>query len=129
MSIVTTAYETHPSVMRRQKIERRVVSQLVTDLLDAGFVLSVCQGDNRDEPCPPTIEKKEIMLKLGECDDDRLFVYSADADDHAYRTHAVTGWVYLVYGNDGWDVIANYTGNLEKHMTLTNALVEKLSNR
>ncbi|MEI6283032.1 MAG: hypothetical protein WCP82_10030 [Alphaproteobacteria bacterium] len=130
MSIVTTAYETHPSVMRRQKVERRVVSQLVTDLLNAGFVLAVCQGDNRDDPCAPTTNKKEIMLQLGECDDDRLFVYSADnapALGASDRVHAVTGWVYLVYGNDGWDVIADYTGNLEKHMALTNALVEKLS--
>jgi len=116
--------------MRRQKIERRVVSQLVTDLLDAGFVLSVCQGDNRDEPRAPTTDKKKIMLQLGECDEDRIFCYKADNTPSvgtSDRTQAVDGWVYLVYGNDGWDVISDYTGNLEKHMTKTNALVERLS--
>lgn len=37
------------------------------------------------------------------------------------------GWVYVVMGNDGWDVISDYTTNLEPLMSGANRLAEKYS--
>ncbi len=37
------------------------------------------------------------------------------------------GWVYIVLGNDGWDVISDYHANLEKFMPKTLALAKELS--
>ena len=36
-------------------------------------------------------------------------------------------FVYLVYGNDGWDVISDYSVKLETELACANALADKLS--
>lgn len=36
------------------------------------------------------------------------------------------GWVRMIYGNDGWDVMADYTTNLEDVLTDANKLADKL---
>lgn len=38
------------------------------------------------------------------------------------------GWVFSVYGNDGYDVISDYTVNLEYLMTEPNKLSDKYEN-
>jgi hypothetical protein len=53
MPIVTTAYPVAPSVTKRQKIERAIVSRAVTALLSAGYWLAVCQGDEDEQPPKP----------------------------------------------------------------------------
>jgi hypothetical protein len=117
MTIVTTAYAVDPSVTRRQKVERKIVSRAVTALLDGGFWLAVCQGDEEEQPM--TRDKRIVMRDLGECDDDRLIVYNADLTR--------TGWVYLVYGNDhGETVITDYTVNLEPEIAPVCAYAETL---
>lgn len=117
MTIVTTAYPVAPSVTKRQKIERAIVSRAVTALLGAGYWLAVCQGDEDEQP--PSQYKREIMKLLGECDDDRIIVYSP--------TKGRVGWVYLVYGNDqGETVITDYTTNLDPQLAPVNAYAETL---
>jgi hypothetical protein len=37
------------------------------------------------------------------------------------------GWVLFIYGNDGWDVISDYTCNLEPIMGPANELSEQHS--
>lgn len=50
-------------------------------------------------------------------DDEYLHVYRVD------KTYL--GRVWLVYGNDGWDVISDYTVNLEHIMEGANKLSDK----
>ena len=117
MTIVTTAYPVDASVKRRQLVEQRIASRAVSALLDAGFTLAVAQGDERPEPA--TRSKAKIMRELGECDDDRLMVYKPDnlpPQNATGNEHPADGWVWFVYGNDGWDVISDYTTNLESHI-------------
>ncbi len=38
------------------------------------------------------------------------------------------GWVRFIYGNDGWDVISDYTTNLEPVMKLVQPLIDRLEN-
>ena len=114
MSIVTTAYPVAASVTKRQKIERAVVSRAVSALLSAGYWLAVRQGDEDEQPA--TREKRDVMKLLGECDDDRIMVYT---------DFKLVGWLYLVYGNDnGETVITDYTTNLEPQLQAVNAYAE-----
>ena len=118
MTIVTTAHMHHidPSVTRRQKIESRIASRAVSALLKAGYWLAVCQGDEDEQPA--SRYKRDIMRDLGECDEDRIIVYSP--------TKGRIGWVHLVYGNDGNDVIADYSCNLEPQLAAVLAYAETL---
>jgi len=119
MTIVTTAHMHHidPSVTRRQKVEQRIASALVSSLLGRGYSLAVAQG-GEDEGLATT-NKRRILALLGECDEDYLFVYSP---------HLVPriGWVRLIYGNDGNDVIADYSCNLEPEIAPVSAFAETL---
>ena len=116
MTIVTTAYAVAPSVTRRQKTESRIASRAVSALLAAGYWLAVCQGDEDEQPA--SRYKRDIMKLLGECDEDRVIVYSP--------AKGRVGWVHLVYGNDGNDVIADYTTNLEPQLQAVNTYAETL---
>jgi len=117
MTIVTTAHmnSIDPSVTRRQKVEQRIASRLVSALLAADYTLAVCQGDEDEQPA--TGSKRKIMALLGECDDDRIIVYNDSKR---------IGWVHLVYGNDGNDVISDYTMNLEPLLLAVNLYAETL---
>jgi hypothetical protein len=120
MTIVTTAHmnSIDPSVTRRQKVEQRIASALVSSLLGRGYSLAVAQG-GEDEGLATT-SKRRILALLGECDKDYLFVYAPAP------SHIRTGWVHLVYGNDGNDVIADYTCNLEPDIAPVSAFAETL---
>ena len=119
MTIITTAHMHHiePSVTRRQKIESRIASRAVSALLKAGYILAVSMGDEGKQP--KTRKKADIMRDLGECDEDRVWVYNPDKTPN--------GWVHLVYGNDnGETVICDYTTNLEPQLAAVNAYAETL---
>jgi hypothetical protein len=88
----------------------------VTDALNAGFALSV---DNGEELSAPTTKRKEILGAMMQCDEDRLY-YHKDAE--------LVGWVYFVYGNDGWDVISDYTTNLESFLKGADELSRRYEN-
>ena len=115
MPIVTTAYAVDPSVTRRQKVEQRIASRAVSALLAAGYWLAVRQGDEDEQPA--TREKQDVMKLLGECDEDRIMVYT---------DFKLAGWVHLVYGNAGWDVITDYTTNLEPQLIPASQYAETL---
>ena len=120
MPIVTTAYPVDPAVTRRQKVEQRIASALVSSLLGRGYSLAVAQG-GEDEGLATT-NKRRILALLGECDEDYLFVYAPAP------SHVRTGWVHLVYGNDhGETVITDYTTNLEPQIAAVNEYARTLS--
>ena len=124
MTIVTNAHMHHidPSVTRRQKIESRIASRAVSALLAAGYSLSVAQGGEDEQPA--TTSKRKIMELLGECDEDYLFVYAPAPSQ--IKAGWKIGWVHLVYGNDGNDVIADYTCTLESQLAAVLAYAETL---
>lgn len=100
----------------RLLIERAVVRRAVTDILamtaqgDDGqlapaFTLDVHDGEET------TVRKSrdltEIMDALGTVDEESIVVRRAD-------TGKYVGSIYLVYGNDGWDVMADYSMSLDE---------------
>ena len=88
----------------RQIVEKEIATAIVDSLLAAGFRIEV---DNGDEETLPIADRATILKSMFLTDEERLFVFKKNEPDWF-------GWVYLVYGNDGWDVLSDYTVNLEK---------------
>lgn len=89
----------HRDIAKRQRIERKVCSKVIRDALVAGFSISVYDGE-------ATVLRKATSLKpilkaMFSVDDERLYFY-AGQERHE-------GSVLFVYGNDGCDVIADYS--------------------
>jgi hypothetical protein len=99
------------SVKMRQMVEKEIYTKVIDVLLDKGFYLSVDNGDNsgNDYEIYHSRDRKDILKAMYLCDEDRLYV-------HKPFKNQPFAWVYFVYGNDGWDVINDYTVNLEKYI-------------
>lgn len=98
-----------PTVRARVIMERKIVTKLIDNALAAGYTLRVDQGacNDPEEYTDPTTDRAAVIDAIMECDEDRLF-YEKDGYN--------AGWVFLVYGNDGWDVICDYSIFLEDHL-------------
>jgi hypothetical protein len=101
----------------RLETERKIVTRVVTDLLAAGCALSVHDGEaftvrrSRDPDA--------VLSGMFGADEDLLFVRDA--------TGRKLGFVHFIYGNDGDDVIADYTVGLAPLLTGAEALAEQLA--
>lgn len=95
------------TVKRRQLIERRIIRCLVRDMISDGLWISVFDGE------ATTVKRSrdvaEIMGALQTVDEESLIVRRAPGAPPI-------GSVFLVYGNDGWDVIADYSIALDRYM-------------
>lgn len=107
-------------VRNRVKIERRIVRSLVSEFLAQGFYLAVDDGERMT---PKTRDTEVIFDALMETDEDRLFVYREKNEEGKYPR---IGGIFLVYGNDGWDVMSDWHTALDPFMPETLALVDKL---
>lgn len=106
-------------------IERAVLRRAVTDLIAAGFVLSVFDGEAM--PVNNTTEVRDVMANLGACDEESILVRKRGIGN---RPTAFSGSLLLVYGNEGWDVICDNSVSLEIFLTgateLAGALCEAM---
>lgn len=83
--------------------ERFVVKQIVGRALDKGYLLSVFDGEEcYVEHCD---DLEAVMAGLGHCDEEWLGVENADRKR--------IGSIYLVYGNDPDEVVADCTDKPE----------------
>lgn len=92
---------------QRIKVEQMIVVKAVDALLAAGYALVVDDSQIGDEsqyrPAQPTTNRAEILAQMMETDDDALRVLKDRYE----------GWVHFIYGNDGYDVISDYTMSLD----------------
>jgi hypothetical protein len=105
------------AIKARQQVERRIIRQIVKDAIAAGYSVSVFDGEETTVRQSRTVSK--IMAAVLTTDEDHLFIHQPG---EARRW----GWVRLVYGNDGWDVVNDYSTNLEALMGNANRLAEEL---
>ncbi len=110
---------TEMTVKTRQSIEKRIVRQFVKDAILAGYKIAIDNGGDEFE-APPSAEIKELNKLMFATDEEHLFVFQDDKQ---------IGWVQMVYGNSGYDVITDYTTNLEKLLTNANALASRLEEK
>jgi hypothetical protein len=114
--------EASGKLLHRIKTEQKIVRKTVSALLDAGFFLRV---NDRVElrPEQPTRDRAVIIKELMETDDEFLEAHYPAPEGNQ---ETPMGYVYFGYGNDGYDVISDYTTNLEDVLEPVNAYAEKL---
>lgn len=100
------------SVKMRQEVERKIAAALVKSARAAGYTISV---DNGEDETYKMSSAKAVLAAMFTTDEDRLFMWNP-------ANGKCVGWVYFVYGNDGWDVISDYTTNLEPIMAEANKI-------
>ena len=104
-----------PSVKRRIAVEQKIARFTVKHLIDAGFTLSVFDGE--EVTIKRSTDPVAICNAMNTTDEDYLYVHRADEKERF-------GWLYFVYGNDGYDVISDYTTNLDPQMEAINKYSE-----
>lgn len=111
-----------PANAIRQRIimERAVIRRAVADLIAAGCWLRVFYGAGEGFGCNRTDNVDIVMEAVGACDEEHLYVYNNSSD-------ARRGAIFLVYGNDGWDVMADYSTRLERDLKGANEFAEQIA--
>lgn len=96
------------AIRLRVLIERAIARELVTHILSLGYGVRVHDGGDWAGGTRHTLS--EVMDDLMSTDEDKLYVRmnQPDQDGTLYKS---VGWFHLVYGNDGWDVIADQTNS------------------
>lgn len=105
------------------QMDRAIVEQLVSDLLADGLDLTIANTTDENGPDWITTNERDLILaNLGHTDDDTI---------RAYDKGRYVGLFYLVYGNDGYDVLADYTSTeeVERLLTTTHLMSEEYQER
>lgn len=113
------------SVKPRIRIERKIVRKVISDMLKAGFWLSV---DDGEEESITSRSQSAIESAIMNTDEDRLYIYT-ETQIAAWKNTGkceCMGWVFFVYGNSGFDVISDYTTNLEEYLQDAEQLANQL---
>jgi hypothetical protein len=109
---------------KQQRMEMMIVKTIIEDALDLGYNVVLHDGeDYAAEAVAGSFNGKEsevtyIMSRVGSTDEQSLF----------FRKGQNVGSVQLVFGNDGYDVVSDYTDNDEVNAILAGAaeLAEKM---
>lgn len=104
------------NVKLRQSIEKKITRRIISDAIAAGYLILV--DEIMDEE-GPSKDLKHLMEQVSQMDEDRLMFYKPD------DLKKCVGWVFLVYGNDGWDAISDYTTNLEDVLVGANKVADQ----
>lgn len=106
------------NIEQRIAVEKQIVSRIVKDALALNCTVSVYDGE--EWALKRSTKYTEVMGAIMSTDMDTLRFRNQDGD--------IVGSVFLVYGNDGYDVINDYSANAETEALLAgaNALADKL---
>jgi hypothetical protein len=118
------------SVKMRQEVERKIIRRFVKDALAAGYRLAVSldRGYDTDEMLLGSRDVTAILEAATAGDDCHIFVQPGDGPTLDENGRVVSrGHVYLVFGNDGYDVISDYTTNLESLLAGANEVADRYS--
>lgn len=112
-----------PAIKARIVVERAVVRHAANALLAAGYRLRLHDGE--DWATAMTSHISDVMREIGACDEESLYVWHPSTEPGKEGRPA--GRLFLVYGNDGWDVIADHSVALEEVLKSTSDYAETLS--
>lgn len=107
-----------PSCRPRARMELEIVNQFLADAKNAGYRLRI--DDLEDGKAVPPYGYPSLRDAIFDLDD----AYITILDD----TGESVGWVYFVFGNDGYDCISDYTTTLETFLAPCLALSDRLAN-
>lgn len=98
----------------RIAIEKTIVTQVIDSALAIGDFIGLETSDGEEIMESFTKDREKILDNVFACDDARIFL---SKDGVKYY-----GWILCVYGNDGVDVLSDYTTNLEELLTEANRI-------
>jgi hypothetical protein len=104
----------NPSI--RMGIEQQIIRRAVIDILGEGYNISLYDGG--EFTVKRSIDLDLILNATQTTDGDMLKVYDGDE---------LIGTVTLIYGNDGHDVIADYSLSLEEVLKGASLLADELA--
>jgi len=105
------------------RIEREIVSAIIQNALDLNYTVIHHNGDEVTVMAHPDENRArdfhKMMDEIRQCDEERLIFRNADGQR--------VGSVFLVYGNDGYDVINDHTDNdeMDRILEKANKLADK----
>jgi hypothetical protein len=111
------------AIKERIVVERAVIRRAATDILAAGCAITVFDGE--DVSVMKTRDLGEVMDGICACDEEWLRVYEPTGDEAKPWKHL--GNIFLVFGNEGWDVLADYHMTLEPLLAGANEFADTLS--
>jgi hypothetical protein len=97
-------------------IEQKIIRRAVIDILGEGYKISVHDGG--EYTVNRSIDLNLILNATQTTDSDALVVWDEDQN---------IGTVTLIYGNDGHDVIADYSNSLEEVLKGASLLADELA--
>ena len=103
------------SIKARIELEKRIVREIAKAALEKGWTASVYDGE--EWALRISSDLSAIMAAIYSTDEDQLILRDADGKR--------MGWIRLVYGNDGWDVINDYSTALEEFLKPINNFAEE----
>jgi hypothetical protein len=101
------------TVPERIEVEMKIARALVVEAIAAGYGVGVHNGEEHTVKNSTDIE--EIVGALGDVDEEHLIMY---------QDGKRMGWIFLVYGNSGWDVVCDYTTDLEEIVAKVQPLMD-----
>lgn len=105
-------------ISTRIAIEQKIVRRIVKEALQAGYTVSVYDGETW------------ALKHSDNCKIINAALFSTDFDTLLLRDKAGNnqGSIYCIYGNDGYDVISDYSIALENFMKPIEAYAESFEN-
>jgi hypothetical protein len=100
---------------RRIALEKQIARAVVKDALAAGYALGIDNGGDEAE-LENCSEFKKVVDEMFATDDEYLLFY---------KDGKRVGWVRFVYGNEGWDVMADWTVNIEAVLKGASEIADK----
>ena len=104
----------NPSI--RMGIEQKIIGRAVADILNKGYRISLYDGG--EFTVKRSTDLNLILNATQTTDRDMLKVYEGDS---------LIGTIILIYGNDGHDVIADYSLSLEEVLKGASLLADELA--
>ena len=103
------------SVRMRQEVEMKIAVAFINSALAKGYTVGV---NNGEDDYPPMTDVEAIKKLMMQTDEEHLTIF---------KNGKKVGWVFLVYGNSGYDVISDYSTNLEPLMGDANKIANHYS--
>lgn len=92
-------------------VENQIIKRVIKDALAAGYDLTVFDGE--EFTLEHSRDAKAVFAALKTTDDDSL---------RFSKYGSAVGFVHFVYGNDGFDVISDYSDNAKTEAILAGAI-------
>lgn len=104
------------SLEERKAVEKRIASAVIRSGLNAGYTITVNDGEGM--PVKRSSDHDVILAAMFSVDEEHL---------EFFKEGKRVGWVFFVYGNDGWDVICDHTVNLSDILEEANRIADEVA--